>query len=508
MKKIVLLFILPFLFGSCYKDFLEITPTNQEVVTNFYKIDDDAFKAVNAAYAFLKAEGTYRTRLGTLDMLTDNDLVSWSYSDGKEIYELKEGNTLTINNYIGEVWQAGFIGISRANQVIRYVAASATISPDVKKRTVAEAHFLRALYYFNLVRLYGDVPLILEPAESVDPAKVNVKRTPLAEVYAQIIEDLKHAAANLPEVWNSADAGRATSGSANGMLAKVFLTLATRDYGDKYRKKGNEYNEVVNYAQKVINKVPAVYDLMPEYKDNFDPSLIYENCKESLFEVQMSNTVENGGKQSILMAPRSWTTQAGGWGFCQPTREFARNYETGDKRKTPTIFSHGDAWTYKNTGGEWITPFIYDSTKYDTRTGHNTRKFLVWWQDDIWERCPMNIQVMRLPDVYLMFAEAQLALGHQSDADTYVNKVRHRAGISDLSNVTLAQVINERRMELAFENDRYFDLLRTNSLITVMNTQLMGDLVRKIELTKRNLYWPIPQSEIDANPNLVQNDGY
>lgn len=476
--------------------------------SNFYRIDDDAVKAGNAVYAMLKAEGVYRNRLGMMDLLTDNDVVSWIYSDGVEMYQLKEGNALSTNAYVAEVWGDSYVGISRANQAIKYVAASATISDGVKKSTVAQARFLRALFYFNLVRLFGDIPLVTVQAESSRPEDVYPARAPLAAVYAQIKEDLKLAATGLPDTWPSGEAGRATAGAANGLLAKVYLTLATRDYGSRYTKNGKEYDSVLIYAQKVIGKVPAVYDLMPAYKDNFDPGLMNENCKESLFEVQMSNTWLNGGKQGIMMAPRMWTTQQGGWGFCQPTKEFVSGYAASDTRKSATVFSHGDAWTFRNSAGDWVTSLVYDSTKYDTRTGHNVRKYLPWWQDDDWERSPMNIHVLRLADIYLMYAEAQLAKGNTGLADEYVNKVRRRAGVPDRNGVTVEQVIGERRLELAFESERYYDLLRTNTLISVMNTQLIGDFSRKINLTAKNLFWPIPQSEMDANANLVQNEGY
>lgn len=509
MKKIItyIIYILTvgLIASGCGKKFLEIEPTGQYFASTFYKTNADAISGVNYAYAPLKLNGLYKMRIGMLDLLTDNCIVSYDgYADGLEWYEIKEGRQNPGNGMVGEVWEACYIGISRANMVIKNVG-DAPVSPNldetVKKYAVGQTLFLRALYYFNLVRLYGDVPLVLAPTENLGE-DAYPPRKPLAEVYKQIITDLKTAADNLPDTWDTPNLGRATKGSAYGLLAKVYLTLATRNYGSKYTKAGDEYQNVISYCEKVFQS-PAGYGLMPYYGDFFNPDKSGENCKESLFEVQMDNSDYNmGGRQAIFYGPRFFKTSPGGWGFGAPTREFVANYEAGDQRLPASIFRQGDSWRDGS--------YIYDTTDVTTRTGYNIRKYLCFWEDDPWERSPINIHVVRLADAYLMYAEAKLATGSPAVAAEYVNKVRRRAGLPDLASVNFDRIFNERRMELAFENDRYFDLLRTDRLIPVMATQVKGDFVpgNNIQLTAKNMFWPIPQGEINKNHNLTQNDGY
>lgn len=518
-KIFVGLAIISSIFASCSKDFLQNAPSSQIVVSTYFQLDQEAISVTNSAYAQLHAYRLYWMDLGMLDILADKVVINNSgYSDGLSYYQLKEGTAGPANITVQAVWTESYKGISYCNEVIEYVGGSTSTKLDntLKEQCVGQALFLRALYYFNLVRLYGDVPLVLSPISSPDEAYP--ARTPLKDVYTQIIADLKAAADKLPESWADASKlplswrghdqiGRATSGAANGLLAKVYITLATRNYGDKYTKDGQEYTNAATFAKKVIDKVPTVYDLMPNYVDFFNPDASGNNCKESLFEVQFNTgpLYGMGGEQACYYGLPYWILNWGGWGWCEPTRAFVSSYEAGDKRLGYSIFSQGDVWVDPSV--------VYDTIAYPTRTGHNTRKYDATWATDRsrdgGQNSMIDMNILRLAEVYLIYAEAELGLGVHGVADEYVNKVRARAFKDDthgLTNVTVQQIWDERSKELFVENDRYFDLLRTNQFLTEMNKQVKGDFTSKIQLTEKNLYWPIPQDQLNVDPNLTPND--
>jgi hypothetical protein len=274
------------------------------------------------------------------------------------------------------------------------------------------------------------------------------------------------------------------------MLAKVYLTLG-------------DYSEVPPLCQQVAS---MGYALNANYADNFDPA--HKNSVESLFEVQYSGSTTYGffddlnqaSWASTFMGPRNTNFVAGAYGWNQPTQEFVDSYEPGDLRKDLTILYPGCPDFAGN---------VYSAT-YST-TGYNVRKFLVPTSvSPQYNTCPEDFPVLRFADVLLMEAEALNELGQTSQAETALNLVRHRAGLPDIQ-TGLSQsafrdaVLHERRMELAFEGQRWFDLVRIN------NGQYGLDFLHSIGKTNASskyLLLPIPQVERDANPNLSQNPGY
>ncbi|MGI4871778.1 MAG: RagB/SusD family nutrient uptake outer membrane protein [Janthinobacterium lividum] len=503
MKKLVYLLGTSALLlaTGCKKEFLEQTPQNSLAVENFYTSEADALQALNGAYHGLQKSGCYRLRMWTLDIMAGNSIVgAGGAGDGIETQQLANFATTTANPGVADIWATHYQAILAVNVVLQRVPA---INMDAGRRDIilAEAKFVRAVCYFNLVRLFGKVPLTLVPATT--GASQFVSRAEVADVYAQIEKDLGDAETTLP--LTAATLGRATEGAAKGLLAKVYLTE-------------NKYAQAATKAQEVV--ALGKYSLNPNFGTNFDYA--NENGTESLFEVQyVYDPINNGfsgdavcNQRSEFMAPRSSNlTPGGGFGWNQPTAEFVSQFEAGDKRKPLTVFAPGDV-----LGG-----FTY-TANYAT-TGFNTRKFVVptssgttvAFADD-----PLNCVVLRYADVLLILAEALNEQGQTSAALTPLNLVRARAGLADSRASAQAAlreaIIKERRIELAFENgERWFDLIRTKdasgqvrALTFLRSLGAPNDAygVGRGNITEKYLLLPIPQNERDANPNIDQNPGY
>ncbi len=488
--KISLVFLLSLSLMQCSGDYLDKTPLDTINTGNYPSNEEELITLVNGAYQPLQWPKMYNLRMWTSDIFAGNSIVgAGGGEDGIETINLANFVTNTANEGVLDLWRGPWPGILRANIVLS-AAPGLNIDETIKNRCMGEAYFLRAQYYFVLVRFFGDVPLITEPQNS--GSDLYPARDPKDEVYAQIISDLENAVELLPvkQDYADADKGRATKGSAMGMLAKVHLT------------RGN-WQDVVNLTTQLEG---MGYSLNGNYGDNFNPAT--ENSNESLFEVQYTANAGYGfwdnenqsSWASPFMGPRGSGMVAGAYGWNQPTQEFMDNYEAGDLRKDVTVLYEGG-------------PDL-DGIEYDTAysfTGYNVRKFLVPIRvTPTYDNSPLNFPVLRYSDVLLMKAEALNELGQTSQAEAPLNLVRNRAGLNDISS-GLSQaafrqaVLKERRVELAFEGQRWFDLVR------VSNGQYGLDFLHSIGKTnaaEKHLLLPIPQIERDRNPNLSQNPGY
>ena len=476
--------------SSCSDDFLDKTPLDTINTENFYQTGEDAIAAINGAYQPLQWPKLYNMRMWTSDIMAGNSIVgAGGGDDGRETQDMANFVTATDNPGVLDLFRGPAPGILRCNIVLQKIP-STDMNEDVKNRVLGEAHFLRGLYYFILVRYFGDVPLITEPQAPGDDLRPS--RTPKAEVYSLIIDDLTKAKEMLPakSTYSSSDLGRATRGAATGLLAKVYLTLG-------------DYDKVVTLA----NEVETLgYDLNPNYGDNFDVN--NKNSIESLFEIQYTGDAgedfwgnENQASWlSTFTGPRNSDMVAGGWGWNQPTQEFIDAYEDGDLRKDVTVFYDGCPQ--------------FDGQDYDpaySSTGYNVRKFLVTKAvSPTYDNSPMNFPVLRYADVLLMKAEALNNLSRTSEAEAPLNEVRGRAGLPGVSGVSQAEmkeiILHERRMELAFEGQRWFDLIRVDNGQWGLN---FLHSIGKLNATQKHLLFPIPLKEIESNPNLLPNNpGY
>lgn len=472
--------------AACNK-YLDKAPLDSINSANFFTTAEDAVSAINGAYQPLQWPKLYNIRIWTTDIWAGNSVVgAGGGTDGIETQDISNFVTTTDNAAALDIWRGPSPGILRCNLVLKNVPGI-TMDESLKARVLGEAHFLRAHYYFILVRLFGDVPLITEPVAAGDDLRP--ARTPKAQVYDLIIKDLTDAINMLPVSHSVENTGRATKGAAAGMLAKVFLTLG-------------DYEQSLKYCQQVT---ALGYKLNDNYADNFNAQT--ENSPESLFEVQYSGKTsfsfwsnENQASWvSTFTGPRNADFVGGGYGWDQPTEEFIGQYEADDKRKDLTVLYPGcPAFDGKNYQGEYST------------TGYNLRKFLVPKSvSPDYDTNPLNWPVLRYADVLLMEAECLCETNKLSEALVPLNKVRKRAGLSDATAASQtdlrSKIRKERRVELAFEGQRWFDVIRyDNGQYAQQYFQSIG----KANFNAKHLLLPIPQKEIDANPNLAQNPGY
>ncbi len=491
MKKIKYSYIvICIIFLTSCSGYLDRLPLNG--VSSDTEINtEQALALTHAAYQPIQWMNLYNMRLWTLDIVAGNSIVGGDGgTDGTETTQFANFITTTDNQIALDIWRGANPGILRSNLVLEKVP-DLDIPDDLKNRCLGEAYFLRAHYYFILVRMYGDVPLILTPP--VPGKDITYSRTSADKIYEQIISDCEKAITLLPEKSNYSDSdkGRACKEAALTMLAKVYLTL------------GRNYNDVVSICKQIT---AMGYDLTKcKYADNFDSSI--KNNPESIFEVQYTGSSAydfNGNDNqaswlSTFMGPRSSGFVAGSYGWNLPTLEFMTSYESGDLRKDITVLYEGcpdfDGMVYLPS---------YSLTTY------NVRKFLVSINIvEARDQCPANFVVYRYADVLLMEAEALNELGRTAEAEAPLNIVRSRAGLPAVSNKTQEEmkeiIIHERRIELAFEGHRWFDLIRIdNGDYALKFLKSLG----KVNVNKNRLLLPIPQLEMDSNPMMTQNPGY
>jgi hypothetical protein len=383
----------------------------------------------------------------------------------------------TTNPLLAERWSDGYKGIYRCNTVLDRIVA-VPMDETLKKRITGEAKFLRALMYFNLVRMFGDVPLVLKEITDTNEG-YTYGRAPVAEVYAQIIGDLSEAELLLPVEYSSANVGRATSGAAKALLGKVYLTRKL--YTDAEAK----LKEVVDMENL------GIYALLPTYADVFKTA--NKNGKESVFAVQYKKgNLGEGSGFANLYAPQvsgNAVIPFGGDGNNRPTTDLENAYEPGDIRKDISM-----ATGYTNEQGTRVD-FYYikkyadlPAVKYDS--------------EDNWP-------VIRFADVLLMYAEALNETGKITEALPFLNRVRVRATLPEKEALTQSEMRlaleQERRVELAFEGHRWFDLVRTGRALEVLNGKAQA-IGLTTQLTENNLIFPIPQSQIDVNPSLIKQN--
>ena len=498
MKKIVyfplnVVLILTLLLSGC--DFLNRSPYDSVDTSQGFQTLADAEAAINAAYQPLQWAKLYNMRIWTLDIIAGNSEVgAGGGTDGEETVDLANFIADADNFAALDLWRGPSPGILRCNFVLQKVPAM-NIDETIKNRILGEAHFLRAHYYFLLVRLFGGVPLQTEPADS--NSDLLLPRASAEEVYELIVEDLDQAITLLPKrsAYTLEHIGRATKEAAMAELARVYLTHY-QDY--------EHYQLVVDLCEE-IRKMG--YQLEANYADLWNPSK--QNGVESIFEVQYYGKTNydfwsNENQSSWLSTftgPRNSGMAAGCYGWNQPTAEFVSQYETGDVRKEKTIFYTGcptfDGMTY--------------CSAYST-TGYNVRKFLLTkTQSPDYNTSNQNWVVTRYADVLLMKAEALNEMGQTTLAEAPLYEVRCRAGLTNRSTIEgLSQmqmrekIIHERRMELAFEGHRWFDMIRYKDNYALNFLHSIG----KTAATSKHLLLPIPTQEREANPKLTQNPGW
>lgn len=476
--KILLVFtVLSSMIVSSCKKVLEKSPESNFSPTNFYKTSSDAIAATNAVYDPIMTNNFYYQVMWIFEDQSTDD-AEWgggrnTANQAKNDLDKYTFTPSTVSFY--SHWTTVYSGINRANTVIARVP-QITMDAALKARLIGEAKFLRAFYYFTLVRLYGGVPLVL--TETTGLSNINVPRNSEDDVYKQIISDFTDAEAALPVSYTAADAGRATKGAATAFLSSVYLTRKTWD------KAAAKAKEVIDM------EAAGRYGLMPNFADVF--STTNKNGIESIFEGQaLSGGFGEGSTMDGYMRP---PFDRGGFGDDPVTQNLYNAYPAGDKRRDVTLR------LYTATGipaapASIAFPCYVSKYKDPTSTGNGDGN--------------NNYPIMRYAEVLLIYAEA---LNEQGGNNTLafqaVNRLRQRANITPLPE-TLSQadmraaILLERRLELAFEGHRRYDLVRTGQLISAMKVQNPGIVIQPYQVL-----FPIPQTERDVNPQLDQNPGY
>lgn len=488
MKKILFLSII-FMAISCQKEFLDRDPIGKLTSATFFKTEEQAVQAVNAIYQQMRVWETHAFGfLGTTDIMSDDADKGSTANDGLYVKELDDFTHGADNNAVKAVWTGYFQGIARANMAIDKIPPI-EMNEKLKERLIGEAKFLRAYYYFNLVRWFGDLPLITKP---LTPSEFSQRRVAAADIYKQIEKDWKDAATVLPEKsqYPASEMGRVTKGAAKAYLAKMYLTIG-------------DYPNAEKYAMEVVNS--KEYTLFPSYGDQF--LIENENSSESIFEIQATliNAETLGSLQWNQIQGVRGTPNLG-WGFNRPSDDLVAAYEPGDPRREATILYVGEVLP-DGTALVEDNPEMFNE-RYNQKA---------WTPQHLGfqENSPGNVRIYRYADVLLIAAEAMNENGKSAEAMNIVNQIRKRARGSLPANLVLPELSSngkdadrqaiwkERRVELAMEQHRWFDLVRQKRAADVM--QKAG----KNFITNKNELLPIPQTEIDiSNGSLTQNKGY
>ena len=506
-RTILILFSLA--LGACKKDFLAIYPQGQVNAPNFYKTEQDFQQALTGAYAPLRDAADVAFYLE--EMRSDNTKYTYDTKDrgGLTTEQIADFLDDKSNGVVSTIWTADFNGIQRTNVILdRLQTVSSGISDTARNQLIGESKALRAHYYFELVRLFGPLPLYLHEVKDNGSAFVN--RSPVDSVYGQIIADFRDARGRLSPPSGFPQSGRTTKGMVATELGLVYLT----------RK---DYTSATPLLQSVTQ---MGYALLPNYSDVF--KLANKNSRESIFEVQYKAGTD--GQQSTFIytfIPNTPNTTNilgvnfnngyGGWNV--PTQDIADAYEPGDTtRKDASI---GVVKGKLNSSVDYI-PDSTTSVLNPLTPGEESRYFikkqfnppynLFYNTDDNWP-------VYRYADVLLMLAESLNEQGRTGEALPYLNQVRVRATLKPSTatgqDSVRAIIAHERRVELAFENHRWFDLVRTGQAIPVMTAfgtiqkeKFSYLLPSSYTVTPEKLIYPIPFRETQVNPGLTQNAGY
>jgi hypothetical protein len=472
--------LIPILCISCDDD-LNVDPRDKISESDLLNNPAKATQLINGIYDELHDyDMNSFSWIGVTSITSDDaDKGSSAGDTGTDKNKLDNLNFASSDISFNAVWKSRYTGIGRANTALFYLDRI-PVDPTLKSRLVGEAKFLRALWYFDLVRCFGGVPVVISSDIDVGDSETILNtaytRKTKQETYLQIEIDLTEAIAKLPlkSQYAPADMGRATKGAAQALLAKVYL------YEEKWQQSYDMCGEVISSGQ---------YALLPDYAQVWRET--GENGTESIFEVQ---AIAGNGitDYSYVQEPRG--TPDLGWGFNTPSLGLTNSYESGDLRKAATIM--------------FIPSTLWDGF-YAPPTLNNPRYNYKAYQSRIAEtftdrsQSGKNLRVLKYSDILLIRAEAGFHIGSTGDALDQVNAIRHRAGLTDATGVTLQSIWNERRHEMAMEHDRWFDIIRTGQALSAMAADGKTFIVGTHEL------FPIPQEQITASGGrLLQNHGY
>ena len=524
-------------FTSC-KDYLTEIEPGTTLLEDYYTSTATAQENIVGCYVPLMWEyhTTYCSEWFIGDIASDDALKGGgSTVDMADAYNIENWRTESSNALLHDYYIAQFQGIARCNLALHYISnmklgIDEEFTASMKNRLLGEAYFLRAYYYFRLLRIYAGVPLVTEIVDDTD--KWGQDRASVGQIYDQILSDLTKAESGLwvKSAYKAEEAGHATKGAAQAMLMKVNLYMAS-PYWQKYgltKTAAQCYADAKTWGEAVIKS--GEYSLCPKFEDNF--TLEGENGQESVFEIQYAEVTWGdytwdydykgfgrtaGSFTQILIRSRS-SKLGGGWGFNHPTQNLYDEFEAGDVRRDVAILNPPDS-LIETPAVEYYLGNKMLNNKYamyrdSTYSGAGVGQWGIHAS-----RGPLNNRQIRYADVLLMYAEACLGAGDAATALTYINKVRNRAGLADIPSADNAALRHERRCELAMEGHRWFDLVRWQG-VNGNGLKAHMDAYKKLEnedvqshmyefIAGKHEIFPIPYEEILLNPTkMTQNPGY
>lgn len=497
--KSILLLLVSLAFTNCDKDFLTLEPRGTDLEVSYYETEDEMFQAMVAVYDVLQWGGTngWTMQLGLLNTASDDCYAGGS--DASDQPSWVAYDNFMLDPFLGPqagIWNKNFSGVYRANVFLEKVEEAPELSAEFKARTIAEVKFLRAFYYFDLVRFFGNVPLITSTL-GADDIYNQVQVSP-AEIYAQIEKDLNDARSTfeLPATLPADELGRVTQGAVTALLGKVIL----------YQNDESRMAEAAALFDEVIDS--GIYSLEPNFEDIFKQS--HEFGVESIFEINYSDNQRGGWGNFGNGTEGNYTVQfcgmrdyvgpfySPGYGFCPVTEKLVEVLQN-DPRFDHTII---DGNELRNQGADYSEG--YQNTNYFIRkyAGLSAEQALDGEPALNWVN---NIREIRLADVLLMAAEAHARADNDGIARGHLNEVRSRVNLQPVTSLSGQQLLDaiylERQKELATEGHRFFDLVRTGRAVAELGDQGFT--------SGKNEWLPIPQTEIDITEgSLVQNPGY
>jgi len=485
MKKILNILFSALLLSTLFscEDFLDLKPESDGIAVENQSSDSVLYASASEAEAALAGVySEFRNEYWELDYFVNGDAQSddaYAGADNPANFQINDYNIDATNSNVSRDWAYLYSTIGKANTVINNVMAvnDPGLTDERKQQIIAEASFIRAFHYFQLVQLWDDVPLVLSSVSSFNLEILPLlfpPRTPADSVFARIISDLETA---LPHVPVSAiNKNYVTKGAVNAMLAKVYATVEPHDW-----------NKVSQYCDAVI---AGPYSLLPEYDQLWNNE--HENSEEAIFEINYEGTTSSGNWGASMFVGSDWKK------FNIPSNDLVKDFDDEQDaiRKASSI-------VFMDVTGMWTDPH-YPQTDYPF-----VNKYRIATSPS-----PQNYIFLRLADILLLKAEALNELGDVAGAAALVNQIRTRVQLPNTSANTQEAmrlaIEKERRLELAFEGHRWYDLKRTGRAIEVINNAKCPDGVTPegYNLTQNRLLWPIPQAELDKNSKLTQNPGY
>ncbi|MCX2679486.1 RagB/SusD family nutrient uptake outer membrane protein [Galbibacter sp. EGI 63066] len=505
MKKYIYILMFSSALLACDDELEQVNP-NVVTQENFWKTENDVLSGLAATYKMFRHidNGYWGVRGVELTNGRGDDF--FIRNDVKALYEL---STFTNNPSTGtpsSMFTGAYTGIFRANQILDNIE-TVEISDAEKEAFIAEAKFLRGLNYFHLAINFGAVPIFTTVPQTRED--YFVAQSPEEAVWEQVENDFKAAAAALPVTYPSEWVGRATKGAAIGYLGKAYL------YQEKWTEAEAQFAQLTGTTG--APKAPYNYDLLPNYEDNFVAG--NDNNIESLFEIQNQNVGgtnpwagENADEsQGVTTAQEFAPTEVGGWFEAFPTEKIFNEFQ-----KEKTVEDDFDPRMYASLVWDYPGAEFYNIpyTEISSPFGHSSRirKYQNWRDDDegIWIS-EINEKALRFADILLMYAEALTMQGRTTEAYPFVNRIRERANLADLAagmgqDALMEEIRHQRMIEFFREGFRFYDLKRWGLIGEEIEN---SDKVGKEFLTlPKHEYFPIPQGEMNTNPEIEQNPNW